>query len=315
MEYRILGKTGLKVSALGYGGSALGGVFGNFDEGEGIRSVHAAVDAGVNFIDVSPYYGLTKAETVLGKALRDIPRDAYTLATKVGCYSDTDYDYSAARVTAEFDESLRRLGVGYVDLLQCHDIEYGSLDQVVNETIPALRKLQEQGKVRFIGITGLPLTIFPYVIERTEVDTVLSFCRYCLNDTGLERLIPDLKARNIGIINASALAMGLLTNQGPPAWHPAPDAIKAACAQAAAYCLSKGADISTLALQFSLANTDIATTLVSMPSAELVAKNVDALNTVIDQDLLAEVQVILQPIKNVFWTRGRPENHEVEHPV
>src|SRR6266571_5457070 len=148
MEYRKLGKTGWEVSVLGYGASPLGGVFGKISDQEGIRAVHTAVDLGINFIDVSPYYGLTKAETVLGKALATLPRDRYILATKVGRYGADDFDFSAARVTSSVDESLRRLQVEHIDLIQCHDIEFGSLDQIVHETLPALRKVREQGKVR-----------------------------------------------------------------------------------------------------------------------------------------------------------------------
>ena len=183
MDYRLLGKTGLRVSALSFGASSLGGVFRAVDEAEAVRTVFTAIDLGINLIDVSPYYGLTRAETVLGKALKDIPRDRYYLATKVGRYGDAEFDFSAARVTAGLDESLARLNVEYVDILQCHDVEFGSLDQVVNETLPALRKLQAQGKARFIGVTGLPLKIFSVVLDRAEVDTVLSYCHYSLNDT------------------------------------------------------------------------------------------------------------------------------------
>ena len=147
MEYRALGNTGLDVSILSFGASSLGSVFRDIDEREGLRTVHTAIDLGINFIDVSPYYGLTKAETVLGKALREIPRDKYYLATKVGRYGADTFDFSAERVTASVDESLQRLNAKYIDLIQCHDIEFGSLDQVVEVTIPALRTLQEEARV------------------------------------------------------------------------------------------------------------------------------------------------------------------------
>ena len=226
MEYRTLGKTGLDVSVLSFGASSLGSVFRPIDEAEGIRAVHVALDMGVNFIDCSPFYGLTKAETVLGKALQDVPRDKYVLATKVGRYGEEAFDFRAERVTKSVDESLARLGVDYIDLIQCHDIEYGSLDQVVEETIPALRKLQAQGKVRFVGITGYPLAIFGYIMDRIDVDTILSYCHYSMNDTSLTGLLPYLQERNAGIISASPLSMGLLTNRGAPEWHPATDDIK-----------------------------------------------------------------------------------------
>jgi L-galactose dehydrogenase len=309
MEYRPLGKTGLNVSALSYGASSLGGVFHEIDEAQGIKTVHAALDLGINFIDVSPYYGLTKAETVLGKALKGVSRDRYYLATKVGRYAGDQFDFSAERVTASVDESLARLGVDTLDLIQCHDIEFGSLDQIVEETLPALRKVQAQGKVRFIGITGLPLKAFEVIMEQAEIDTILSYCRYELNDTSLAELIPALQAKNIGIISASPLGMGLLTERGAPEWHPAPAEIKAACAQAAAYCRRQGVDIAQLAIQFSLANPDIATTLVSTANPRNIAKNVVWLETPLDQALLTEVQAILAPIKNQTWPSGRAENN------
>jgi L-galactose dehydrogenase len=224
MKYRILGKTGLKVSILGYGGSSLGSVFREVDEAEGIRTVHVGVEHGINLIDTAPFYGLTKAETVLGKALREIPREKYILATKVGRYGykDADFDFSAARVTRSVDESLARLGVDHVDFIQVHDMEFGSIEQIVTETIPALRRVQAAGKARFVGITCLPLRLFRSVMERVDVDQIQSYCHYCLNDTSLESLLPYLGEKGVGIFNSAPMAMRLLSADGPPTWHPAP---------------------------------------------------------------------------------------------
>jgi len=308
MEYRKLGNTGLDVSILGYGASPLGSVFRNIDELVGIQTVHTAIDLGINFIDVSPYYGLTLAETVLGKALKELSRDAYYLSTKVGRDGDAEFDFSADRVIQSVDESLARLNVEYIDLIQCHDIEFGSLDQVVNETLPALEKVREQGKVGFIGITGLPLNIFRYVIDRAKVDTILSYCHYSLNDTALVDLVPYLKEREVGIISGSPLSMRLLTEQGPPDWHPAPQDIQQACAKAAARCRAKGVDIARLAVQFGLANTDIATTLVGTASPDNLRKNVEWALSEFDDELLAEVQEILAPVHNKTWSSGLEEN-------
>ena len=312
MHYRQLGQTDMQVSCLSYGASTLGSVFRSVNEDAGIRTVHVALDLGVNFIDVSPYYGLTKAETVLGKALQGVPRTRYFLATKVGRYGPNmgDFDFSAARVTRSVDESLARLGVSYVDIIQCHDIEFADLHQIIHETIPALRKVVQAGKARYVGITGLPLKVFSDVIEKTAIDTILSYCRYSLNDTALERLLPLLEARHVGIISASPLSMGLLADREPPAWHPATPDIRAACGKAAAFCRGNGKDIAKIALQFALANPRIATTLVGTANPENITNNCKWADEPLDQQLLADVQKILAPILNQTWPSGRPENNE-----
>jgi L-galactose dehydrogenase len=312
MQYRTLAKTGLEVSALSLGASPFGGVFGAVDEKQCKNCLDCALELGINFIDCSPYYGLTKAETMLGKTLRGVPREQYFLATKVGRYGENEFDFSAARVTQSVDESLTRLGVEYVDIIQCHDIEFGDLDQIVHETIPALRRVVGQGKARFVGITGLPLKIFETVLAQTDVDTILSYCRYSLNDTSLEKLVPFLQKKNVGIISASPLSMGLLTERGAPDWHPAPPRVKEICARAAAHCKAKGSDIAKLAVQYSVANPDIATTLVGTSKAEHIEKNARWIEEPLDEELLREVLEILAPIKNQTWKSGRAENNDGE---
>jgi aryl-alcohol dehydrogenase-like predicted oxidoreductase len=309
LEYRTLGKTGLKVSALSFGASSLGGVFKPVDESVAIRTVHTALESGINFIDVSPFYGYTKAEEVLGKALKEVPRDRYFLATKVGRYGDAEFDFSAKRSAASIDESLQRLGIDYVDIIQSHDNEYGDLNQVVNETIPALRQIQKQGKTRFVGITGYPLKIFDTILSSTEVDTILSYNHYSLNDTTLAGLLPWLREKGVGIINASPVSQGLLTNHELPAWHPAPEDVRKACADAAAYCRSQGTDIAKLAMQFSLSNPEIHTTLVGTADPANIVKNVKWIEEPIDKVLLGNVQRILATIKDRGWVLGRPENN------
>ena len=307
MQFRTLGKTGLEVSILGYGASPLGGVFGAINENEGIATVHRALDLGVNFVDVSPFYGETKAETVLGRALQTVPRHSYYLATKVGRYGQDQFDFSAARVTRSVDESLKRLGVEYLDIIQCHDIEFVALDQIVDETLPALRRVVETGKARFVGITGLPLKIFREVTRRAEVDTILSYCHYTLTDTSLLALLPMLKARDLGVINAAPLGMGLLT-AGAPDWHPAPPEIRQACARAAALCESRNSSLTKLAIQFAVANSDIATTLVGAAQPRYIEENVRWSQEPIDLELLASVQEILAPIHNQSWPSGLAQN-------
>jgi L-galactose dehydrogenase len=313
MRYRPLGRTGLNVSILSFGASSLGGAFRSTDDQEGIRAVHTALDHGINFIDVSPYYGATRAERVLGAALREVPRDRYYLATKVGQYGDGEFDFSAERVKRSLDESCARLGVEYIDLLQCHDIEFANLRQIVDETLPALAELRAAGRIGHIGITGLPLNIFPKVIDQTEpglVETVLSFCHYELNDDSLVELLPYFAARDIGVINAAPTGMGLLTERGVPSWHPAPPHVVAGCQQAVEFCRQQGVDIVKLAVQFSLQHGGIATTLIGTANPENMLRNIAYALEPVDHDLLGQVRAILAPIHNHNFTRGRPENRD-----
>ena len=233
------------------------------------------------------------------------------MATKVGRYGaqESDFDFSAARVTSSVDESLVRLGLDYVDVIQCHDIEFGDLNQVIHETLPALREVVKAGKARFVGITGLPLHVLREVVEQAEVDTILSYCHYSLNDTTLESLLSQLEERGVGIISASPLSMGLLTSRGAPDWHPATPEIEDACRRAADFCSEKGASIEKLAVQFAVANPRIATTLVGTSKGDNILKNVRWIEEPLDEELLREVEEILAPVKDASWPSGRSENN------
>ncbi|KAF3617451.1 L-galactose dehydrogenase [Capsicum chacoense] len=312
LQLRPLGNTGLKLSSVGFGASPLGKVFGDVSEQDAIAAVREAFRRGVNFFDTSPFYGGTLSEKVLGRALKALgaPRDQYIVSTKCGRYKE-GFDFCAERVTKSIDESLERLQLDYVDIFHCHDIEFGSLDQIVNETLPALLKLKQAGKIRFIGITGLPLGIFTYVLDRVPpgtVDVILSYCHYSINDSTLEDLLPYLKSKGVGVISASPLSMGLLTEAGGPEWHPASSELKAACRAAVDHCKERGKNISKLALQYSLTNTDISTILVGMKSVKEVEENIAAaleLATVgMDEEALSEITEILKPVKNQTWPSG-----------
>jgi len=313
MQYRELGTTGLTVSTLSFGASSLGGVFRDVQEAECIRTVHLSLDRGINFIDVSPYYGDTRAETMLGKALKGIARDRYILATKVGQYGGETFDFSRQRVLRSLDESLERMGVEFVDLLQCHDIEFADLDQIINETLPVLAELKQQGRIGHVGITGLPLKVFKDVIDRVPeglVETILSFCHYELNDHSLEDLIPYLREKRVGVINAAPTGMGLLTPRGVPDWHPASKAIQQGCRRAVEFCQKEGLDIVKLAIQFSISHPGIATTLVGSASSTNMARNIEYAESSIDFAAMAAVLEVLKPVHNANFTRGRPENRD-----
>lgn len=307
MEYREIGKTGMKVSALSFGASSLGGIFRSLKEENGMEAVYTAVENGINFIDVSPYYGYLKAETVLGKALKNIERSRYYLSTKVGRYGENGanvWDYSALRVKKSVFESMERLHVDYIDLINVHDIEFADLEQVCRETLPALVELREQGIVRHVGLTNLTLKHFRYVIDHVPeemVESVLSFCHYCLNDDALLDYLDYFERKNIGVINASPFSMGLLTERGAPDWHPAPKPLQDLCRKAVAHCKSKGKSIEQLAIRYAVDNRRIATTLFSTTRPEGVLQNIRWAEEPLDVELIAEVRQILEPRFRDTW--------------
>lgn len=308
MIYNEFGKTGLKVSNLSFGASSLGGVFHDIREAEGIRAVHTAVDNGINLIDVSPYYGHLKAETVLGKALKEIHRDRYILSTKVGRYGQdgkNTWDYSAERVTRSVFESMERLNIDHIDIINVHDVEFADLNQIVEETLPALVVLKEKGYVSHVGITDLQPENLKWVIEHSDegtVESVLSFCHYCLNDELLTEYLDFFEERGIGVINASPFSMGLLSRRGAPDWHPAPQSLKDACAKASAYCDEQGCPIDKLAIQYSTSNNPrIASTLFSSANPANVLKNIGYVNEPLDTALVAKVQEIIGDQMRVRW--------------
>ena len=307
MEYREIGQTGMKVSQLSFGASSLGGVFHDIDEGRAIEAVYAAIEGGINFIDVSPYYGHYKAETVLGKALRGIPREKYYLSTKVGRYGKdgvNTWDYSGRRAQSSVEESMERLGIDHIDLINVHDIEFADLQQVAEETLPALVELREKGVVSHVGITDLQLENLKWVVEHTPkgtVESVLNFCHYCLNDDALVDYLPFFEERGIGVINASPLSMGLLSSRGVPDWHPAPQPLVEACRRAAEYCREVGYPIEKLAVQYSVGNPRIATTLFSSANPDNVRKNLAYVSEPAPADLVAKVRAIIADQQRVTW--------------
>jgi len=308
MQYRPLGRTGLKVSVIGFGASPLGDVFGMTDPKEGERAVHMAVDEGINLFDVSPYYGVTLAEERLGAALRG-RRERVILSTKCGRYGVDKFDFSARRIAASIEESLRRLQTDRVDLLLAHDIEFGDLNQIIEETIPAMRQLQQQGKARYIGVSGYPLRPLVRVAQAVPLDVVLSYCHYNLLADDMDAILaPVAEQLGFGLMNASPFSMGLLTEQGPPEWHPAAKATGDAAKRAAEYARSQGADLAEVALRFCFDYPRAATTLVGMVTREQVRKSLRALERPADPQLVREIHAIFGDAFNSSWISGRVEN-------
>ena len=300
----------MELTKLSFGASSLGAEFRKVDIDEALRSVRVALDCGMNFIDTSPYYGRGMSEVLLGQVLPDIPRDSYYLGTKLGRYAPQHFDFSARRVAESVDISLERMKVDHLDIVLCHDLEFVEMSQIVEETLPALRKEVEKGKVRFVGVSGYPMKMFKYVLDNADIDVLLTYNHYTLqNDMALE-LVPICKAKGVGLMNAAPFSARLLTNAPLPVWHKATPQVREVAARAAKHCEQAGSDIAKLALQYSLANPSFTTCVTGSANPKRIAQWADWTSEPMDEQLVAQVQEILKPIHNWFYTEGRPENND-----
>merc|ERR1711936_227428 len=222
------------------------------------QCIEQALKAGLNYIDTAPFYGQGKSEEVLGKALRRVPRHTYFIGTKVGRYGatwETAFDFSEERILAEFDLSLQRL------------------------PLPLVEKIVASGRARYIGITGFDLEEFHKVLDMTEtkVDAVLNFARNVFVDTALKDHLGYFQSKNLGIINASPTNMGLLTNAGPPPWHPATPPLRELCSKAGKMCQDRGVELGKLSVWHNLKTSEIHTTLLGFGNLKVLELNLSLL--------------------------------------
>ncbi len=310
MEYRPLGRTGLSVSAVALGTGSLGEMFGPLDELDAIRLVHEAIDSGVTLIDTSPYYG--SAELRLGKALTPRKRDQVVLATKAGRYGFSDFDFRPARIRRGIEESLRLLNTDHVDILQLHDIEFVPLGAVFEDGFAELERLKDDGKTRHIGMTGYPIKTFTRAMRETDVDVVLTYAKGTLLDDSITtELVPVAEEEGVGLLNAAAVSLGLLTPQGSTINidHPAPMVVQEAAAKMVALADERGADIAFIANQYAIQRTKTAATVVGAGKSRNLQSAIRAAETPIDEELLAEL-LALRPHPGVRqWRIGLEENN------
>ena len=312
MEKRPLGNTGIELSVLSFGASSIGAEFRPIDIPEALRCVQVALDRGMNYIDTSAYYGRGLSELVLGRILPGIPRDSYFLSTKLGRFAPRHFDFSARRVVESVDISLERMGLDYVDMVFCHDIEFVDTRQIVEETLPALRREVEKGKVRFVGVSGYPMQIFTDMLTATDLDVILTYNHYTLQNDMALRLVPPCREQGVGLINAAPFSARLLTDSTLPEWHKSTPDVRAVAAKAVKHCRGAGTDIAKLALQYSVANPDFASCVTGSANPDRVAQWCDWLEEPLDEQLVREVKEILRPIHNWVYVEGRPENNDPE---
>jgi L-galactose dehydrogenase len=310
VKYNLLGSTGMNVSRISFGASSLSAVFHAVDEAEAIKAVHAALDAGINYFDVAPAYGGTVSETVLGKALKGIPRNRYFLSTKVGKYTDPNkygsdvLDYSAKKIYQSLEESAARLGTNYFDIIHIHDIEYQNRKHTgwaLAEGLDTVHQLKKEGRIGAVSFGIYPMDLWQQIFEGYEIDAALVHNHYCLNDTSLLQLLPVAKQKGIGVISASPFGSGLLTDRGPAGWHPANKEERAIFLQAAELCKQHETSIAKLAMQFSSQHADIPTTMFSSSNPQSVLRNIQWSEEPLDTELLIIVQQVLSPVMNKQW--------------
>ena len=212
MRYRTLGRTGLEVSEIGLGGAVFAGTsHGPFDETDAIAAVRTALETGVNYIDTSRHYG--PSEEIIGKALTGYTGDC-VICTKLAPRPGM----TAADAIAGVEESLTTLQRPYVDVLLAHDIQQVGEGANAVETIlqrggmvDGFRGLQQEGRVRFIGVSGRHPEVTA-AVQTGEFDVALTFNRFNLLDWSAEdALLPQAEAHNVGVTVGGVFYQGFLS--------------------------------------------------------------------------------------------------------
>jgi L-galactose dehydrogenase len=293
MHYATFARTGLTVSTMGLGGASIGGSYGPVeDEPEALRTVQAAVDAGINFIDTAPLYGKGSSEERIGRALKEARvRDKVILATKVG-YLPPGLGYDRATTVAAVEASLARLQTDYVDVIQIHEVDRMPLAQAVEETLEGFRLLQAAGKVRFVGITGDDVAKLALASDTGLFDTVQTFRHYTLtNRSAADELLPTATRHDMGVINGSPLGMGLLTGGAPREMNrPAPPEVVARVDRMRTLAQRLGISLPELAIRFSLSQPGISVTIPGTKSVARLEENIAAWRAgPLPPDVLAEI--------------------------
>lgn len=231
--------------------------------------VHRALSHGIRAFDTSPYYG--PAEDLLGKALSSpaistsYPRNTYHLLTKVGRIASSSFDYSPPWIRASVRRSLNRLHTNYLDVVYCHDVEFVSSGEVLTAVRELRRLRDEEGLLRYVGISGYPVDVLSELAEMVlretgePLDIVMSYANFTLQNTRLATMaLPRLIKAGVDVVpNASPLGMGLLRRDGVPIgsmgdFHPAPDALRGVVLDAAAVADERGEKLEVVAIRFAL---------------------------------------------------------------
>lgn len=284
---RRLGRTGLEVTALGMGGAGIGRH--DVTDDEAVEAVHRAIDLGINYLDTSPLYG--ESERRVGLALAGGWREKTYLATKTGTHPQWRGDYSAAGTRRSVENSLRLLGTDYLDVCLVHDPSH--MDPVVAKggALEELQRMREEGLVRFIGLGVRQHEFHRIAIETGIVDVILTYLDYTLvRQTAAESLLPFAAKHDIGVINGSPIAMGLLSGIEPDPDSRPPDGEKAH--RLWKWAEENNQNLLNLAIQFCLRQPLIHINLTGSKNAAEVEQNFAAATTLVPEEVWEKIPIL-----------------------
>lgn len=297
---RRLGRTHMDVPIMTMGGAGLGGLFGPVGDAEGVAAVHKGLELGLNYLDTSPQYG--EAERRMGLALKGVPRSSYFLSSKIGTHRSRMWDFSADGAYWTVGNSLKVLGVDYLDICLIHEPKDLNQALAPGGAMEALVDLKRQGVIKAIGLGAKPHQLHRQAIDTGHLDVSLTVNDYTLlRQSVLEGVVDYAEPWGVGVINGAALAMGLLSGRDPDSigtavWQP-PAAEVDAAKQVHAWCKARNVKVLSLALQFSLCQPRFACTLIGAATPEEVQGCWDAVTEVIPGSVWEELPELLDAVR------------------
>lgn len=303
-DRRQLGRTGLPVSPVCIGTSPLASMselYGyEVPQARAEATIRAVLASPFNFIDTSNNYGGGAAESRIGRALAAAggPPPGLVLATKVDA-DPVSGDFSGERVKRSVAESLTRLGLDRVRLMYLHDPEYHltfAEAMAPGGPVEAMTELREQGVLEHLGVAGGPVRLMRDFIATGQFDAVLSHNRFTLVDRSAGPLLDDAAARGVAFVNGAPYGGGILA-KGPDvqpkyAYRSASDSLVAAVRAMRRACLSRGVSLTAAALQFSLRDPRVSSTVVGVSEPERIAEIMALMAEPIPDDLWAELDAL-----------------------
>lgn len=322
LSLRLLGRSGVKVTALGFGGAPLGDLYANLDEAGAVATVETALASGINLIDTSPLYGHGLSEHRIGAALRRSGRKDVVISTKVGRVAEPfagrgngsgylgglphglRFDYSYDGAMRSLEQSALRLGVDRIDVVLIHDVDVwthgqgaieGRFAEAMDGAYRALDKLRAGGVVKAIGVGVNEAEICARFARAGDFDTMLLAGRYSLlEQPGLASFMPLAQQKGIGLMLGGVFNSGILAT-GPVAgakynYQPAPPAILARVAAIEAVCARHGVPLRRAALQFPLGHPAVASLVMGAVKPEEVADQVAELSAPVPLALWTELK-------------------------